>query len=408
MVKLSEFLGKPLISLYEGRLEGVVMGAAFEKPLKKAQWLLLLDERDEDCDKKTVALADVYALGENAVMIKSGNAVKDARAVGFEENNPLGHTVYTAGGKLLGAVEDVVLGPKYAVEALLYGGGIRIGMKELLTAGTDIMVAGDGDKPVKLAKPAAKAAPRPKPKDKTRTVQALETATEREGGTTERLTPEAKPANEKVEPTKKETAGELKESYIYEPAVGVAVPFKNPVAEKPQNPQRDMPKVKATAVTIGDAEQRNMPAATAAAVTISDIEPEPEIKPAPAGGAAEAPRQSAAVETEREPRENNGDKDTNKDTESRRNAENEPDGTGETEYVIVDTGKKIEVWPHETVHIPERIVADYGFLLGRHVTRGIVNSRNREIICAGQIVRPATVETASKFGRLVELTKYSE
>ncbi|GHV03769.1 hypothetical protein FACS1894211_16530 [Clostridia bacterium] len=370
-MNLSDLLGKPLISLYEGRLEGVIKNAVFEKPLKKALWLILFDERDETCEEKALAPADVYSIGENAVMIKSGRALKDARTIDFSENNPINRPIYTAGGKLLGTVEDVIFGPKYTAEALIYASGQQMLVKDVLTAGADIVAIGDGEpdrKTVKPFRPAANRTPKPKPKDKARVVKTLNEQTEAQ-------------------------QPQLPELYVYdpEPAIGIATPFKNPVAEKPQASEEKQPDPAPTA------EPLKMIAAERVTVDqTANGEANETIRETPYTAPKTETAQFRIV-----PVPADYDKTAIEKTETEDSADTEA-------RVIIDDGKNIEVWPHETDHIPERIVAGYGFLLGRRVTRTIHNGRDEEIIRANQTIRARTVETARKFGRLVELTKYSE
>ena len=46
MRRLSELLSKPVISLYEGKTEGTIKNAVFNKNLKKLKWLVLFDDQD--------------------------------------------------------------------------------------------------------------------------------------------------------------------------------------------------------------------------------------------------------------------------------------------------------------------------------------------------------------------------
>ena len=53
---------------------------------------------------------------------------------------------------------------------------------------------------------------------------------------------------------------------------------------------------------------------------------------------------------------------------------------------------------------PARIISDYDFLLGRTLLRDLFTYANTLIARAGTTVTKDLVETASRYGKLVELT----
>lgn len=70
--------------------------------------------------------------------------------------------------------------------------------------------------------------------------------------------------------------------------------------------------------------------------------------------------------------------------------------------------KKRDVYEEaDTAHIPDRILADFTFLLGRITTGPIKDSAGRVVIHKNELVTSDTVLLASKRGVLVQLTKYS-
>jgi hypothetical protein len=60
--------------------------------------------------------------------------------------------------------------------------------------------------------------------------------------------------------------------------------------------------------------------------------------------------------------------------------------------------------PLYSVKYPQRIIGDYGFLLGRTVGDDIRNIKNQIIIPRGTVISDKTVETSGAYGKLVELT----
>jgi len=328
MRKASDFLSKPVISLKEGKNEGIIKNIGFGGGLKTAEWLSLYDENDPDCEEKAVRLADVHIVGEHAVMIKSGQAVVPAVSAPPRDNNPINRRVYTANGVLLGVVSDVTMTDADAVLELIYDNDKALPLREILSGGRGVIVVSAGGITAENINVPEKKIPAPRPADIKRKVKALKPAPPEK--------PKKKVKFKPVDAQKIVLTAALAE-------LGVAVPIlKTARAEK-------------------------------------NITSPVEILQLPA--AEQIVSEQAAAEL---------------------NASEQPQP-----LFAYDTGGGIEIWPLELDHIPERIIANYAFLLGRRVGKNIYNSARELVIRADTVVSPHTVETARKFGRLVDLTKLS-
>jgi len=174
MLKASDFLSKPVISLKEGKNEGLIKNISFDTKLKAAEWLVLYDESDADCDEKAIRLEDVHVLGENAVMIKSGKSVIPAVSAPLNGNNPINCRIFTAEGKFTGIVSDVVMSDKNAVDGLIYDVDKVLPLCDVLSNSRDIVVSNAGGAvSIETIEIPEMKVPAPKPSDKKRTVKAL-------------------------------------------------------------------------------------------------------------------------------------------------------------------------------------------------------------------------------------------
>ena len=116
---LTELLSKPVISLYEGKTEGTIKNAVFNKNLKKLRWLVLFDDQDM-LEQKFLPADEVFSVGENAVIIKNSQAIvpnlPDADTQ--KQNNPINTPIYTTGGNLIDKVGDVLLDEKNMLQVI--------------------------------------------------------------------------------------------------------------------------------------------------------------------------------------------------------------------------------------------------------------------------------------------------
>jgi len=106
MKKVSDILGKNIISIFEGKKIGIIGNAAFDKKLKKLKSLIIYDDDSENIDRLLVPAACI-ALEGNAIMIK--NLEKVTHDFVEEDCNPMNAGVYNLNGDFLGKVNEILI-----------------------------------------------------------------------------------------------------------------------------------------------------------------------------------------------------------------------------------------------------------------------------------------------------------
>lgn len=109
MKKISDILGKNIISIYEGKKIGIIGNAAFDKKLKKLKSLIIYDDDNEQTDRLRVPAANI-ALEGKAIMIK--NLEKVTHDFIDDECNPMNASVYNLNGDFLGNVSEILIDEK--------------------------------------------------------------------------------------------------------------------------------------------------------------------------------------------------------------------------------------------------------------------------------------------------------
>jgi sporulation protein YlmC with PRC-barrel domain len=110
MLKLTDLISKPVVSLAEGRLVGTAQNAVFDKKLKKMQYLAAFDENGgEDV---FIPASSVVACENHAVIVK---CVPAPRTKEISVNSPLKARVFLHDGSSAGAVGDIVLNDDFTV-----------------------------------------------------------------------------------------------------------------------------------------------------------------------------------------------------------------------------------------------------------------------------------------------------
>ena len=109
MKKVSEILGKNIISIYEGKRIGIIENVAFDKKLKKLKSFIIYDEDNDSADRLIVQSNTIKLEGENAVMIKNLDKVIEDNKNILSQKNPINANVYNLSGIFLGKVKEVLI-----------------------------------------------------------------------------------------------------------------------------------------------------------------------------------------------------------------------------------------------------------------------------------------------------------
>lgn len=145
MIKLTEILSKPIISLSNCKTEGIVRDAVFDKNFKRLKFLILFDN-DEHLDDKSLNINSIYSYGENAIVVKDDEdlSLVVSNMQTCDKSNVINCSCYTYLGKFLGKVTDILLDEKYYVKGLVVG-QTTIEINDIINTGEDTVIVQDND-----------------------------------------------------------------------------------------------------------------------------------------------------------------------------------------------------------------------------------------------------------------------
>lgn len=114
-MKFSELITKPVISLYDSTVEGVIITARFSKNIKKIQSFIVESNNDYDAiDEYELESKDIYKVGQDAIMIKN-NYKLNFNTSADKMDSPINYTIYTTSGNRLGKVQDLELDKNFYI-----------------------------------------------------------------------------------------------------------------------------------------------------------------------------------------------------------------------------------------------------------------------------------------------------
>ena len=418
MRKVSEILGKNIISLYEGKKIGIIENVAFDKKLKKLKSFIIYDEDSDDINRLFVPSSDVKIEGENAVMISNlEKVIEDAKNL-LSKENPMNASVYNLSGTFLGKVKEVLLyDDKKDIYSLLLTSGAEI-LQTAVVSGDfkTIIVKGPGEELPALTSPKKKSAVKStktpsKDAEKSNILNLIESEPGKAENSATVKNVEIKNAeksNVKNEPqVKDEPAANNKQAVEVKPTVEVkpAPEAKLTAESKPATEIKSSVEVK----------QATEPKPT------TETKPAIEVKSAvKAKPAAEVKPKAIKANAESAP---NTIKDTKKTETSSTDSENIPVKTKlASSYNPVKTNED-KIAPNDNAHgknsqntsddkneFPldlKKCSAHFGFLIGRRVDDDIYNARNEKIVKRNTIISNNTLDTCKKWGKLIMLARNS-
>lgn len=150
MKKITDFLGKPVLSLYESVTQGIVKDLMFDKNFKKLKYIIMFDD-NEFQEEKIINVGEIYSCGENALIIKNNACIELKSAIKSETSNPINNRVYTTLGKFLGIVTDIYIDDKQNIVNVELDNSTTLDIKQIVTSGKDAMFVQDQDNIVKLS-----------------------------------------------------------------------------------------------------------------------------------------------------------------------------------------------------------------------------------------------------------------
>lgn len=149
MKKITDFLGKPVLSLYESTTQGIIKDCLFDKNFKKLKYLVLFEDGELQ-EEKILNVANIYSLGENAIIIRNSMELKDSSVLCNETSNAINNSAYNTNGKFLGVVSDLIIQDNFNIEKVILSNGVEIENNLILNSGKDIIMIKDENSSIKL------------------------------------------------------------------------------------------------------------------------------------------------------------------------------------------------------------------------------------------------------------------
>lgn len=151
MIKITDILSKPVISLIDSKTEGIIKNAIFDKNFKRLKSLILFDNNEYQ-EEKVLNIQNIYSYGENAIIIKDGQDLNlEVSSLKINDKTlPVNNLVYTYLGKFIGQVTDIVLDDKFYVKSIITNNK-EIKIDEVISCGQDAVIIQDDERKVNLS-----------------------------------------------------------------------------------------------------------------------------------------------------------------------------------------------------------------------------------------------------------------
>ncbi|MCL2862355.1 MAG: hypothetical protein FWE22_08100 [Firmicutes bacterium] len=119
MLKISDIIGKRVVSLQSAEIEGIVLDVVFDDRMKSAKLLKVFNEDGEEVSERFVQLRFVKNLDADALTVMNPVNLKPSwqvNVVGVK--NPINAECFNQDGVLLGRVRDIELSEKNEVASI--------------------------------------------------------------------------------------------------------------------------------------------------------------------------------------------------------------------------------------------------------------------------------------------------
>lgn len=141
MYKVSDLLGKPLLSLCEAKFLGTIANIYFDAKMSKGTFLKLYTLEDEIAFLPLIKLMNIQ---NDAAVVKNEDGITEN---GEGLVNPINSLAFNQDGKSLGVVNDIIMDGSKVMAFVI--DGKETGAVNLISAG-NLLVFNDTGKPVKL------------------------------------------------------------------------------------------------------------------------------------------------------------------------------------------------------------------------------------------------------------------
>lgn len=142
MIKLSDFIAKPVLSIYEGVNEGVIKTAFFDKKYNKLKYFVMFDDMDNEMEEKVLSIDKIYSAGQDAIMVRNDSSINLLSEVKdkFGKENPINFSVYNLNGSFIGKISDIKMNDKFNMESFILSDNTEISIQSFLSSSCATMI----------------------------------------------------------------------------------------------------------------------------------------------------------------------------------------------------------------------------------------------------------------------------
>lgn len=138
MKTLSNLIGKPIISIYDGKIEGYVKNLLFDKKLTKLCFLQFFDDNTQE--DKLLHVKSIYSIGQDAIILRNSFDVMLDTIDVSNYVNPNNFDIYSVDGNKIGKVSDIILNDKNKVENLVLQDKTKLLINCILNVGDKVVI----------------------------------------------------------------------------------------------------------------------------------------------------------------------------------------------------------------------------------------------------------------------------
>lgn len=151
MAKVSELISKYLVSLFDGKVEGVVENVLFDERTSRAKYFVVYDNDSEE--KYVLPISAIYSIGSGAISIKNNSYLTLYSNLEMELKKlctPVNNNAFMVNGDYLGVVLDCELDEKYFIKNLTLNTGQTINILQLASFNNNTIIIYDKENKVNI------------------------------------------------------------------------------------------------------------------------------------------------------------------------------------------------------------------------------------------------------------------
>lgn len=137
MKTLSNLIGKPIISIYNGKTEGYVKNILFDTKLNKICFLQFFDDKTQE--EKLLPAKNIFNVGQDAITIKNNSVILLDTINTSNYASPVNYEVYTIEGNKVGKIIDIELENTNNVKRLILQNKTHLLTNQILQIGENIV-----------------------------------------------------------------------------------------------------------------------------------------------------------------------------------------------------------------------------------------------------------------------------